>query len=263
MKRNIFNKGIVDELLQGVIFSGAIADGYEDCDVFGLIITPRCDIAQDKVRTIHYLPIVSYDDWHNKELLVWYQQEEIEKSKRVLECQFQSSGIPLHLLDANYRLSPSDLKDFLRDKKVSNDLIDKIQRHWSLQDIDNCKTMVKSWKNYDNRINELVRGGMERNLLLENWDRKDNYYVIKLTEIRHLDINTARKLIGGMLVRDIDFSKDELKECNENLKRYQVVASLKSPYIEYVTQRISNAFFRIGIEDWDDRKKLVSKLKVK
>lgn len=56
---------MVRTLTQGSIINNCIADNYaEGLDVYGLIITPRCDLAHEgKVNTVHYLPIVDFDDW--------------------------------------------------------------------------------------------------------------------------------------------------------------------------------------------------------
>lgn len=65
MGRKIFTKiGLKHALTQGSIISGCISADYPDKEVYGLIITPRCDLSHGiKVSTVHYLPIVKIDDW--------------------------------------------------------------------------------------------------------------------------------------------------------------------------------------------------------
>lgn len=50
-------------LTQGSIFTCAFAEKYGGCKVHGLVITARCDIAQQKYPVLNYLPIVSLKDW--------------------------------------------------------------------------------------------------------------------------------------------------------------------------------------------------------
>ena len=60
MSRQIFNKKTMyNQLTQGSIVNCCTAEEYEGREVWGCIITPRCDLARNmKVPTIHYLSIV-------------------------------------------------------------------------------------------------------------------------------------------------------------------------------------------------------------
>ena len=57
--RNIyFEKPIVNRMTQGSIINGCVADAFPGEEVFGLIITPRCDVSHEgKVDSVHYLPV--------------------------------------------------------------------------------------------------------------------------------------------------------------------------------------------------------------
>lgn len=62
--RDIFTEPIIGEITQGTIFNGAksrMYPGYHD--VFGLVISPRCDIEQRKVPLYYYLPAIKMEDW--------------------------------------------------------------------------------------------------------------------------------------------------------------------------------------------------------
>lgn len=48
---------------QGTVFSCAYAEDYTDTSVYGLVITARCDAAQDKAPIFSYIPVVSLPDW--------------------------------------------------------------------------------------------------------------------------------------------------------------------------------------------------------
>ena len=108
MRRNIFHDGEIKRFQQGSLFYGAIVDNL-DYAVWGVIITPRCDIEQNKVSTVNYLPIIKFADWKNLHLLSIYQAEELTKRKANLKQIFESKNIPQNLLDVKYRLSVDDL----------------------------------------------------------------------------------------------------------------------------------------------------------
>ena len=54
-------------MTQGTIFSGAVAEDYNGCETFGLVITARCDVANDKAETYNYLPVVRLNDWIHRD----------------------------------------------------------------------------------------------------------------------------------------------------------------------------------------------------
>ena len=103
MHRNIYQETKITKLQQGCLFWGAIADGY-DKPVWGLIITPRCDIAQNKVITVHYLPVTKFTDWKDIHLATMLQQDCIKKKLNTLKPVFDSKKISESLLDFKYRL---------------------------------------------------------------------------------------------------------------------------------------------------------------
>lgn len=65
--RRIFNDAKIRNITQGSIFNGGISCLYTHHNVLGVIITPRCDIAQHKVPYYYYLPMVSFEDWKKVE----------------------------------------------------------------------------------------------------------------------------------------------------------------------------------------------------
>lgn len=261
MQRNIFEKNKITDLQQGCLFWGANSDGY-DKPIWGLIITPRCDIAQNKVKTVHYLPITKFTDWKDTYLVAMFQAEEIKKKYNVLSPIFDSKSISRSLLDVKYKLSDQDLEAMFAGKSMPGDFCVNLREYWSYHDLDYCRKKLPSWKNYDNRLKELMSGNMERFLLLEHWsDDSEQFYVIHLTEVRHLQITTARALIQGVRANMISEEKDDLFFDNRPVAReYRIITQLTSPYLEYVCQKFANAFFRIGIQDWP-QSDLCTKLK--
>ena len=191
-----------------------------------------------------------------------FQAEEIKKKYNVLSPIFDSKSISRSLLDVKYKLSDQDLEAMFAGKSMPGDFCVNLREYWSYHDLDYCRKKLPSWKNYDNRLKELMSGNMERFLLLEHWsDDSEQFYVIHLTEVRHLQITTARALIQGVRANMISEEKDDLFFDNRPVAReYRIITQLTSPYLEYVCQKFANAFFRIGIQDWP-QSDLCTKLK--
>lgn len=249
MKRNIFNTSDIETIQQGCIFFGGIADGIQ-YPVHGLIITPRCDIANEKVSNINYLPITTLKDWITNDLIPAYRTEEGSKKKMKINEQLKKLDQKISL-EVTHKMPEESINKLFPDPKYKQ-LVADIISYWELFDNDVCQESVKKWKNYNNRISELSKGKMERYLLLEHWNNdKNQFYVIHLTQVKHISISTSKTLIKGLPTRLIDREKDDLYiDDRLSSSNYKVVAQLTSPYIEYVCQKFSNAFFRIGIEDW-------------
>src|SRR5687767_12791788 len=87
------------ELTQGAIFSAALAEDYDQCAVWGLVITARCDIANDKAPVWNYLPVVRLEDWLHRDgrsLLV----ERVHSDQRSkLKSLLRESGFSPSILD--------------------------------------------------------------------------------------------------------------------------------------------------------------------
>ena len=52
-----------DQFTQGTIFSCGYAEEYEGVAIYGLVITARCDAAQDKAPIYSFVPVVALKDW--------------------------------------------------------------------------------------------------------------------------------------------------------------------------------------------------------
>lgn len=63
MKSIMFDAPRQNEFTQGTVFSCAYAEDYPETTSYGLVITARCDAAQDKAPIFSYIPVVPLDDW--------------------------------------------------------------------------------------------------------------------------------------------------------------------------------------------------------
>lgn len=259
MPRKVYETDQPTEIQQGCIFSGAIAIGYEEKSVYGLIITPRCDIEQNKVRTVHYIPMVDIEDWKRIVLTPIYQEEELDVLKAELSKLLEKYKIPTHLMDVSHKLDDDTLIKLIP-SLVRDNVIPKLHTIWELQDPQKAYEKLKQWRKYKDRISNLIDGRNERYLLFEKWNNEKKFLVLCLTEINRLSLQDARRLINGLKVRDINYDTNDLRYNEDQLVSYKVLAKVTSPFIEYITQHLSNAFFRIGVEDFDNKKEIKNNL---
>jgi hypothetical protein len=62
LSRPHVEQAIVGKITQGTIFNCAAAFRYPGKQVFGLAITARCDVAQEKYHLLNYVPVISLRD---------------------------------------------------------------------------------------------------------------------------------------------------------------------------------------------------------
>lgn len=57
--RDLFEEPIIGNITQGSFFNGAVSRIYpDDIEIYGLVISPRCDIEQRKCRFIIIYPLL-------------------------------------------------------------------------------------------------------------------------------------------------------------------------------------------------------------
>lgn len=254
--RNIYKEHTKHiEIQQGVIISGCFADNYESHDVFGLIITPRCDIGNGgKVSTIHYLPIVPYEEWKNQEIIA-YRKSCIFKKMCNLQTKLQEKNISSSIFAENLLDEDSIYKIIGAHK----DIVSLYKEMKALKDENQQPNALKDAVN--NSIKDLGTGKHNRYYLIEDWQESGKFRVILLRQIKRLQYNFAMRLSVG--VQDKILEDDERKNNdidNFNGQIYKSVSEISSPFIEHIIQSFSHNFCRIGVENLECN---IEELKIK
>lgn len=259
--RQIYNKKPKYlEITQGSIITGCIASKYDGCQVWGCVITARCDLSNMKVDMVHYLPIVSFDDFLCKEIIGDLKEEWIKELKTNLGSRMKEKGISPSFLDRN--LSHADFETLIRAnfKKTKEadkfmDDYDKYQKApgTAIKDVVSDSRGEGKLKH---EIDRLVNNENTNYHLIEDWGDNDSenqsFKVILLREIKEITLECALSLPDGLLETDItpDFlSCNSLSVSADKSNFYYVDSEVASPYIEHILQRFSNNFIRIGVED--------------
>lgn len=245
---------MVRTLTQGSIINNCIADNYaEGLDVYGLIITPRCDLAHEgKVNTVHYLPIVDFDDWLCCDGEAYLLNKWAVKNKYKFEQLCKKHNIP------------SDLKEKELYVKIAERIFtEKSQRTNFLEKVDVlfCSDMQrhKAFEDYchkeDTRntlISNLLKDELPAYYLIDDWDTaRATPKIILLRELKRISYETSQKIGKGMYASDVKMAIDELKEISPDNEIYHVCAEVNSPFIEHIMQKFSHNFCRIGVDDRD------------
>ena len=257
--RKIYSDKTIGILEQGSIINGCVAREYPmNQNIYGLIITPRCDIANGKVNSVHYLPVVNIKDW----LLVDFwnifsirlQNDLLNKMSNIL---------------AKYKMSNQILKVFSKESLLTKfkDIFkttdyNEFEKIYSKKNICEKSAAIVTQKEINELINEFEKlsisifkelkdNKFKEYYLIEDWAHESqDYYIVLMREIERLDYDLAVEITKGLYFSQLT---------NEQLNRNNLlnpadeflysVAILNSPFIEHLIQHFFLNFGRIGIQD--------------
>lgn len=243
-------------LTQGTIISNCLCDEFQCKRVWGCVITPRCDLAHDKVKTVHYLPVINYEEWIRQYarpvLLEQWRKELLGQIKSALKGSRLNDGV----IDTLRLLSKEDLLGLGEEFLKSN--IDKfkvnVEDYYSEVPSKRFKEYVNGEKIISGFLNKFTGYANNHYYIIESWDKQDAspFKVILLREIRRMKYNIAAKISEGFLREN--FKDEELTDsdlCISDDEIYISEADILSPYIEHILQHFSNNFTRIGVVDFE------------
>jgi hypothetical protein len=256
-------------LTQGTIFSAAVAEDYPGCRTHGLVITARCDVANDKVRTYNYVPIVTLDDWlHRDGRLILAERLhaetlgalkgalkdggfspsilETESPRSVLSTLFPPAAKVGKMAKARERFEDLCSRFELACLGISSDPSDAV-----------CIRVAEAAPRLkDVMLSELVNQRLNGYYFLScvDPDGEDIGYVALLREIQHMPRGLAHAVAEGLDTARLV----EMCSSNPSMRgRLQIeskdlampIGLLSSPYIEHLMQSFSLLFGRIGVAD--------------
>jgi hypothetical protein len=258
--RNIYKETSIGKLQQGYIFNNATSEDYIGSEVYGIIITPRCDIDNEKVSTFHYLPVIRFEDWLLKDywsilkkllLKMLYQSVNVildnnKISKNVVgvfPVEEIKDKIKSKIKGKKHQDRFCELIDWLKlisDTKntVSNDFLKKVHGYSTFQKIGN------------NIIKDLTQDNQKDFYLIEDWEKNDGYYVILLREIQKINWELGMKIANGVNSNDLNddfYRKNDIKNVTDGFT-YPLI-ELDSPFIEHLIQKFFTNFGRVGINN--------------
>lgn len=244
-------------LQQGAIFTGAIADGIEgNQELCGLVITPRCDIANRKVSTIHYLPILPFSVWKYEILSQIYQNAETIRLTKFLTSFCEKNEIAISLFDKRYGFSEVDIEESIKHVNGYKDIMNKYRERCQLDDRDFCKSKVKEWGRGNEKIKDLIANKQAHYYLIEDWRQNGKYMVVMLRDVKRLDFDFAEKMEKGVnekILNEEIFHRNDIFRSENSTMVYKFYRVIASPFLEHIMEAFSKNFCRIGIDRIDDK----------
>ena len=242
---------LVSKVTQGSIFSNAIATKYTE-NVYGLIISARCDLEHEgNVDYVYYLPIVDLKQWYENNGKIYLLNKDIEKKKHKLENECIKHKFPFQGISESQLIRMGNAIEKADDKQKYLSLVSEYFRTFEKQF--NTSEYKPKQESIDSLLDNLKKNDLKDVILVESWERKKQYKVILLQDLKRVKYIYAIKFGEGLLENQISNQTDnDLLYTDDSSCFYEIVKELSSPFIEFVMQRFSQIFCRIGIEDMEN-----------
>lgn len=251
MGRTIYKQGPeLDKVVtQGTIINHCIAEKY-CCDVWGVIVTPRCDLAHTgKVTHVHYLPIVPFEEWYKVDGVHYLWTKTLEKYRKKVQDACKANGFPISNLGEKQL---RQLCDSISDSKEKDKFKSDIDNFYQTQKT-SPGNYVPSNSEKEKLVANLRKGDIAAFCLIEDWRELNKYMVVLLRDLKRLDYNFAISMATGVEETTItDQWKNDLAYSVNKDFLYQTETEIISPYIEQLMERFSYNFCRIGVDDMDE-----------
>lgn len=258
-------------LTQGTIFSCALAEDYDTCPVHGMIITARCDIANEKVNVYNYIPVVRFEDWLVREGAHAVANRTARSSMGEMRSIIAQLGLAPSILNVR---SPEDVAvaifndDALPKVRAKSTQFCKHVKRYGIAndflasgaDSEIANKLLSSERTESDRIiKELCANQIaEAHFVPRVYPNEDALgYVVLLREVRHIPRDLAKAVANGL---DADGYAALQKLIVKSGDRLSIPADgfswptglMESPFIEHLMQRLTTLFSRIGVADTSD-----------
>ena len=252
--RDIYSEPVIGKITQGAIFNGAKSRRYPgSLSVFGIVISPRCDIEQRKVPLYYYLPAIKMEDWMKVDFPPLYIAALEKDVKGGLKSILKDCNESESILD---RFCPADVERTIKKhkpqlgQKVENKIavwkaIEEYKQGGSLKVV----TDVDSSNVRKNIVDDLISHKNPSFYFLEN-EHEGGGFVLRMREISRVSPEILFLLADGIdrKLTDRELEENDLRQLEDN-DIFMPMYVVKSPFIEHVMQHFLQQFNRIGIDD--------------
>lgn len=260
------------KITQGTVINGIRSPKYDDVDCYGIIITARCDLAQSKVNKVFFLTGVPLLQWtcskagfeivikEYRNQIVTNIKNEIQKYELDWDTlkKFDNDDFELIVEES---IKKNNIKDKIKQnmaiyRKINSTNLTADQRKEILSEPDPPKKL----KEYIKKVScgsithyvHIPASGMELEISSDG-------LIIDLQELDYFPYNWVKNIENGEL--DITFPDLVETDRDEYDKVFHIIdkdgyayhcTNIKSPWIEYILQRFTNLFARIGVDNLSD-----------
>ena len=256
-------------LTQGTIFRCGVAEEYAGCSTHGVVITARCDAANDKVRVYNYLPVVRLDDWLHRDGRIIIADRLTAETLGQLRNTLRETNYSVSILESE---SPRSVLTTLfpaSDKKSAKARckFEELCRRYELAERgilsapgdSVCLRMAEvAPKLKDAVLTELVHQRLAGYYFLDRVepDGEDTGHVVLLREIQAMPRAVAEWVSEGIDAKQFAEICKTLPRVRACLRvgpddLAMAVGVVRSPNLEHLMQSFSMLFGRIGIADPD------------
>jgi len=257
------------EFTQGTVFSCAYAEDYPLSPAYGLVITARCDAAQDKTPIFSYLPVISLRDWmlcDGSNIVMDRMRAACmgDLRKALKDASLSESLLETKTMDEIYQShfkSREGEKAWVNRCTKLQATIGTLARMQQLRHAPNLQEerrlhLVDNTSVVDAVLKELSGNRLSGFYLLREMpslNGEQESFVALLREIHHIPTALTRMIVAG-LPKESWAERAEEQRCPRFVHTDDLaapVAKLKSPWIEHVMQNFTMLFARIGVADND------------
>lgn len=249
-------------LSQGDIVAGLSADGYQDAQTYGIIITARCDLAHEKAPLINYVPVVPVRDWFHRDGWKWVAHDEAEGtagkfvSKAMKQLRF-SEFEELEVKTALENYGASGVLALIRDAGIDPPelVVSLAERLDALQD--GLRTGSRPSGLADNLVQNLLnklQGHAVADLHylpldFVEYDHIKAPHVALLRQIYVFSSDCIADTRGGNVELQLMGTRLPPVTAKDFALPFGRVARLRSPNMEHLMQRLTLLFARVGVDD--------------
>lgn len=257
-----------DKLTQGSIIAYIRSTKYPNIKCQGIVISARCDLAQEKVNRIHCLSAMNIDEWFYEVLFESVTNEQNSNILGTIKKYCEQKNMDFITL---CEMDRDDIRKILLKSASSKEKknIERIVGEWekisklldgNVEKEEKKSFLQKNRKIVENKLRSLYNSSFAKFAFVpekaySNGKSSVKGLVVDLQDVVQLDI----KVKNPILEYEYDYKVEKSKEKRKYINKYFFFESesdfviaenvIVSPWIEYVLQMFANSFMRIGVEN--------------
>lgn len=256
-----------DIFTQGSIIEYIRSNKYPNIKCQGIVISARCDLAQEKIKNFHCLSAMSIEEWIYEVLFESVVNERKNSTLGSIKKYCEKKDMDF---DTLCRMGKEDFKtvllksDSLGKHQSASNIIDEWERVSMILNSNNKEEKRNFLKNnrklMENKLKALYNSAFPKFAFIpekaySKGKSSVKGLVVDLQDVIQLDINVKKPI----LAYEYDYKVEKSKEKREYINKYFFFDSdsdfvivedvIESPWIEYLLQMFANSFMRIGVDN--------------